>query len=162
MKLGVIVDSFTASQNIFYMTKTLNELSKTDYIPCFGFYIGLSTVCTKTDFATMGIYYAQHFSGPEYNLIATSLKTLEVMKNLNVNARKIFYCWDLEWIRLNAGVLDYTKTTSLFKNVEIVARSKSHAENIENYSNCKVKYILDDWNIKELKEVLSWNNLSKK
>ncbi len=154
MKLGVIVDSFTAGQNIFYLTKTMNELGQKDEIPCFAFYVGLSTVCSKTDFASMGIYYAQHFTGEDNVMIATSIKTLKVLKNLNIKARKMFYCWDLEWIRSTNEVFNYNQNIDLFKDVEIIARSNYHLQNIENYSNQKVKYILDDWNINKLRDIL--------
>ena len=63
---------------------------------------------------------------------------------------KYFYIWDLEWIR-NHG-REYEKTIQAFipKEIKLIARSKDHAKAIENYSNRKVDYIIENINIEKI------------
>jgi hypothetical protein len=150
MKIAAFVDSMALSQNIFYMTKTFNKLG-TDKISPFCFYSNLSTQAVGPDFAVMNCYYGNHYSGGP--AVATSIETLKILHNLNIKARKFFYCWDLEWLR---NPQNYSDNIGLFRNeyISIVARSESHARCIENYTNKKVSHIIEDWNYEEVKELI--------
>lgn len=151
MKIASIVDSTALSQNVFYMNKTFNRLAE-DSISPFCFYINLSTQAVKSNFSTLNCYYGNHYSGGP--ILATSLSTLAILINLNIKADKFFYCWDLEWLYLeNSNSISYSDNIELFRNayITLVARSKSHAELIENYANKKVSYIISDWDYEKIK-----------
>lgn len=150
MKIASIVDNLTLSQNIFWMSKTFNRLNQHNINP-FCFYINLGQPGVKLNFPHMNIYYAANFSSvSRWPIIATSLKTLEISMNLKINARRMLYLWDIEWLRLTkSSVFNYKKNVELLssKNVELIARSQYHADVIGNYCNRKVDFIADDWDV---------------
>jgi len=150
MNIASIVDNTNLSQNIFYMTKTFNKMKN---ISPFCFYVNLSTQAVKTNFAIMNCYYANHYSGGP--IIATSLHTLSIMSKLNIGAPKFFYCWDLEWLRHHKNPASYSDNMGLFENeyISIIARSNSHAECIENYTNRKVSHIIENWDHNQIMEL---------
>ena len=70
--------------------------------------------------------------------------------NLKINARRMLYLWDIEWLRLTkSSIFNYKKNVELLssKNVELIARSQYHADVIGNYCNRKVDFITDDWDV---------------
>lgn len=150
MKIASIVDNLSLSQNIFWMSKSFNKLSQYNINP-FCFYINLGAPGVRFNFPSMNVYYAANFSGVDKPpIICTSLKTLEICMNLKINARKMLYLWDLEWLRLSkSSVVNYKKNAQLLSNkgIELIARSESHADVISNYCNRKVDFITDDWDI---------------
>ena len=154
MKIASIVENLSMSQNTFWMTKTFNQLNKYDIHPsCF--YINLGSTGIKMNFPNMNVYYASNFSDTTKPiLISTSLKTLEVSMNLKINARRMLYLWDIEWLRLTTSSLfSYNKNVDLLrnKNIELIARSSNHANVISNYCNREIDFIIDDWNIQDIR-----------
>lgn len=135
------------------MNKTFNRLAE-DTISPFCFYVNLSTQAVKSRFSVMNCYYANHYSGGP--ILATSLSTLAILINLNIKAEKFFYCWDLEWLYLeNPDATKYSDNIGLLRNeyITLVARSKSHVELIENYTNKKVSYIISDWDYEGIRRL---------
>lgn len=156
MNIASFIDNTSLSQNLFYMTKTFNQLGKENISP-FCFYSNLSTQDIKPEFAVMNCYYANHYyNGPS---IATSISSLKILSSLNIKSRKYFYCWDLEWLRLgDPDSMNYSDNMGLFRNeyITIIARSESHARCIENYTNRKISHIIEDWDYNQIKD-LTWN-----
>lgn len=144
--IASLVDNTNLSQNIYYMTKTFNRMQS---ISPFCYYTNLSTQALKPNFSVLNCYYANHYTGGP--LIATSLETLNILINLNIRAPKFFYCWDLEWLR-NCK-FSFSDNMGSLRNeyISIVARSKSHAECIENYTNKKVSHIIENWDYDQIK-----------
>lgn len=98
----------------------------------------------------MNVFYLPHYSGP---LFCSSFETLKIALSIHGKYDYYFYVWDLEWLRLGGNFESYSDIRN--PNVKLVARSKSHAEVIENFSNRKVSYIVDDWNINQIKEIIN-------
>jgi hypothetical protein len=151
MKIASVVENLSLNQSNFFMTKTFNRLGEHGIEP-FCFYGDLTATGIKPNFATMNVYYLNNF----YNgiIICNTINTLKILKTINTNARKMFYVWDLEWLRLNkSGVLNYKETVDILcnHNIELIARSENHASAIKNYCNRKVDYIISDWNIDEIR-----------
>ena len=69
--------------------------------------------------------------------------------------KKFFYIWDLEWTRGRTRT-DFTKNLSSYRNenINLIARSKDHALAIQNYCNRKVPYIMEDFDINTLREII--------
>jgi len=61
--------------------------------------------------------------------------------------RKLFYIWDLEWLRPHAK--DFIANLRIYRHpkLELIARSISHAQAVENYANKKVNAIIPDFNL---------------
>ena len=79
--------------------------------------------------------------------------TLSMLKSFSPE-RKIFYVWDLEWLRQHGKEFENTVKAFTDNNVTLVARSKEHALAIENYCNIKIKHIVEDFNIKKLIRII--------
>lgn len=148
--IASILEDLSLSQNSYHMIKTFNQLSSNEYNTCC-FYHNLSVPPNQPLFATMNIYYLNHFYG---HAISTSLETAETLLNIKTSIKKYLYLWDLEFIRLP---YDFIETITILGNPELnlIARSEDHALLIENYTNRKVKYLLDDWNPNQLLEIVN-------
>ena len=89
-------------------------------------------------------------------LISTDINTTLTLKKCFAPKKKIFYVWDLEWMRNRMG---QTKSFEVLiqafsdEKIELVARSKDHAKAIENLSNRKVKNIVENFNIEKLMRI---------
>lgn len=147
MKIASIVETTSCSQNNFYMTKTFNRMLGTKISPvCF--YLNLSSLSGWNQFAIMNIYYASGFF--DGIMIATCLKTAEVLDKINTNAQKYLYLQDLEWLRTP---MQYENNLQLLKKFKILSRSESHQDNIANYCNMD-SIILKNWDYETLKGLM--------
>jgi hypothetical protein len=151
MKIGAVVRNLALTQSNYYMIKTFNSIGSFGIEP-YAFYSELSSTGVSTNFSVMNVYYLSDF----YNgvLIANDIESAKIMLDIKTNAKMFLYLWDLEWLRLNtSAILDYNETVSVLRNdnIELIARSSSHAKAIENYCNRKVSCIIDDWNINEIR-----------
>ena len=69
--------------------------------------------------------------------------------------KKMFYVWDLEWMRSN-NKKQYEEYRDVYTNesMELIARSTSHKEAIENAFNRTVNYVIPDFNLMKILEVI--------
>lgn len=147
-QVGFVVTDTTASELSFSLIKGINDYiddgGKEDFII---FFENSSANIIEPNFATMSMSEIWNFGG---NLISTNVSTSLSMNKCFAPKSKYFYIWDLEWIR-NHG-REYEKTIQAFipKETKLIARSKDHAKAIENYSNRKVDYVIENINIKEI------------
>ena len=88
-------------------------------------------------------------------LIATSISTcLTAIKSISPS-KKIFYVWDLEWMRNTGRNYEHSIQAFIDKSVVLVARSESHAKAIKNYCNKTPSCIAEDFNIEKMMEVIN-------
>ena len=71
----------------------------------------------------------------------------------NNNSKKYLYLWDMEWL---VRSMNYSQVCDILldKRLKIIARSKSHAQIIENFCNKKPIGIVEDWNKEQLLKLL--------
>ena len=101
----------------------------------------------------MQISEAWGHKGP---VIATSFSTAYKLIGFP-NKKKIFYIWDLEWIRAKqSGIKEYEKYIDVYtdSSLELIARSEPHKQAIENAFNRKVNHVVSDFNIDKILEIL--------
>lgn len=132
-KVGIIVPGlynhqlfFEAAQNAKYIDANLDLII---------FYEDLSPVSFRPPCAFMPTTEILNFNGL---LISTTLtNTLLSIKAINM-AKKVFYIWDLEWIRNNKN---YLHNISIYQNPEIqcITRSQEYANELNNYANIQPK-----------------------
>jgi hypothetical protein len=63
--------------------------------------------------------------------------------------------WDLEWMRPHGKDFQHMVKAYNNPNVNLIARSSEHALAIRNYSNRDVCGVVEDFNIKQLYEVIN-------
>lgn len=148
-KIAALVDTFSVSQSSFALLNSFNELAKSMDVYCF--YNNLSSMMTEAHFTVMGTYHMNSFKG---NIFCTTIQNAKILLNLTSRSNKFLYLWDLEWIR---SPYDFDETLKVLRSPELnlIARSIDHAQLIENYSNRKVDYILDDWNANQIREIIN-------
>ena len=155
-KTGVMLGDLGASQLSFNVVNKLNEeceKSNDDFVV---FVENISNHIIPPNFAIMGVNEIWSFDGI---LIATSASTSLHMAKSASPAKKFFYVWDLEWMRRNTtkarfGNLGYSPYAPYISpHLELICRSRHHADIIENNFNRKVKYIVDDFNIEQIMEI---------
>lgn len=150
IRIAAILDSLGPTQNAFYLIKEFNKLgSDVKYAPvCF--YNNLSPPVVKPLFSCMNIsYYATYYG----YTIASTIETANLMLKTHNSSEKIFYVWDLEWLR-NAIAFDNVVDIMRDERITLVARSEYHRDLIEKYANKKVAGIVDNWNMKQFEEIL--------
>jgi hypothetical protein len=147
MNLGIMLPDLSASQLAFEVINQANKLSFEGKYECILFPLGIGTICVKPNVAILNPAEVYDFKGV---LIATNLHSASVLCNLKNNARKLFYIWDLEYLR---GKVDYVSNIQTYANpkIELICRSEFHAQMIENYCNRKPR-IVKNCNIKEMVE----------
>jgi len=150
-QIGFLVNDLTASHLAFSLIKNLNEYeSNSDFVL---FFENASSSIIKPNFPIMAATEVWNFGGV---LISTDINTTLTLKKCFAPKKKIFYVWDLEWMRNRMG---QTKSFEVLiqafsdEKIELVARSKDHAKAIENLSNRKVKSIVENFNIEKLMRI---------
>ena len=149
-QVGFLVNELTASHLAFSLIKNLNDYNNESNIDTGLFFENASSSIIKPNFSIMAINEIWNFSG---SLISTDINTTLSLKKCFSPRKKIFYVWDLEWMRTPRGkAWEFEKTIQAFsdESIELVARSKDHAKAIENLSNRKVKHIVENFNIENL------------
>lgn len=149
--IAALLDDVSVSQNSFSLIRSFNSLSNNENA-MYCFYNNISAPPMQPLFSMMNVYYINSLNNG--HLIATTLSNANTLLNVHSAVKKYLYLWDLEWIRSGLG---FSNVNSILKHpdINIIARSKSHAFLIENYTNQKVRYILDDWNPKQLLEIIN-------
>lgn len=151
--LGAIVNNLGPSQMSFYMIKEFNKLATDLEMSASCYYNNLAAPVHDSLFACMNIYSLANFHG---FAISTDLESTQILLNSNNNSKKYFYVWDLEWIR---RTISFNVASSLFRDerISILARSNSHKDAIENMCNKSVRGIVNDWNLDQIKSIISFD-----
>lgn len=71
-------------------------------------------------------------------LIATSIESAALIKNIPNGKRKLLYMWNLEFMWAKG---DYIENLDSLKGVEIITRSESYSNIINNYLNVKPRVL---------------------
>ena len=151
-QIGVLLEDLSASQLTFYVIKNINdylEISDIDYV---AFFQNSTASMITPRFSTMSVSETGSFSG---TVIATSVSTALSIQKTCIPAKKYFYVWDLDWYR--RGGQDFEYTIQAYNNPELnlIARSSSHAKAIKNYCNRDVCGVVDNFNIDQLMGVIN-------
>lgn len=148
-QVGIVLNHLGASQQAFYAIKEINKQldshpHEMDYIL---FYENMVKPCLQPNCAVMNYSELVGFNG---TVIVTSMSQSIFTSNIVSKMKKIFYIWDLDWMR--KGQSNFLYNVQAFKDCPIIARSKDHVYHIENYANCKVAGVVEDFRMDELKE----------
>ena len=152
MKIGVVVNDFSCSQLSFYAVRNINQACdnspKHDYI---GFFENLANNVIEPSFCLMNISEIWGFDGV---LVATSASTTLTLIKSVTQSEKYFYVWDLEWLR---DPDNYHTLLTIYRHpdINLIARSETHAKAIENFCNKRVVGVMEDFNLSDLEEIIN-------
>ncbi len=150
--INFLVSELGPTQQNYYLIRNVNRLheDKTNYNVQV-FTENLSRFCMKPIFGVMSVAEAWGQNGP---FIAVNQSTAAKMLNYPLASRKLFYVWDLEFIRPWNLAYDYYSSIYTDKDIELIARSKDHADLIRNAFNKDCIAIVDNFNIDQIIEIL--------
>ena len=133
-RLGILLESFAPSQLAAELTWSGNELVRQD-VDVIGFFRNQALPAVTPLFALMPATEAFGFSGV---LVATSLATAAICEKAIGPSERWFYCWDLEWLRMqqkNAKALAEAYRNPAYR---LAARSADHKLALEQAWNVEV------------------------
>lgn len=147
MKIGFCLKDFSASQLSYYAIRNGNKFTRENNTQVIGFYDNPAIPCIKPAFPTMHMVEMFGYAG---TVIATDLGTCAKLINSFSPVKRIFYVWDLEWIRM--PYKNYEMLYKLYNHprIELVARSEDHAKAIENCWDRKVERISENFDYNRL------------
>ena len=143
IKIGALVKNLGSSQLSYYLINNFNKVAGKGNVDPTVYCENVEKDCMFARFPTMQIAEAW---GQEGIMIATSLSTAKKMASYPSANTKIYYVWDLEWLRMPHN---YNPVLDLFSNnkIKIISRCNNHSAVIENSFNRKVDHILENFHI---------------
>ncbi len=152
-KLGVIVDSLGPNELAYHLISSGNALIQNmpkERIDLIVFFQNILPQCLPLQFSSMNLSEAYDYNG---TLIATDLLAASKMVNYPGPKRKIFYVWDLEWIRLPNRNYDSFAECYGDERLELFCRSKQHQFFIKNAWGREAK-IIEYCNLEEFAKLI--------
>lgn len=152
MKLGLAVNNLGPSQLTYYLVKNANAaLAANPTLDIAAFFETPVAPALAANFATMPMYEAWGYDGV---LIATTFETARKSQACMSPAARLFYVWDLEWVRPHAR-RSYREWASVYRDLSLslLVRSEEHARVVERCWNRPVLAVVDDVNIDQILEV---------
>lgn len=152
MKIGVIINNLSASQLSFSVIQNIKDIQKEypedDYVI---FFENISAHVLTATCAVMNTTDIPSFDGV---LIATNVETCLTAISSVSPSRKFFYVWDLEWIRQEGKNFQHNIKAYTNKTIKLISRSESHSKAIKNYSNVDPVGVVEDFNLKKMREII--------
>lgn len=151
--INIVTNDLGPSQKNYYLIRNVNVIH--DRIPGLNIQVfteNLSKFCLKANFAVMNVAEAWAQKG---NFIATSMSTASKLLSYPNATRRLFYIWDLEFIRQRNRYYNNNAVIYLHKELELVCRSKEHADLVSNAFNREVKYIVNNFDIRNFIEIFN-------
>lgn len=150
ISLNVMIESLETSQLSFYLTMELNK--NKHKINGVVFVENIVPIKLKPEFPVMTV--AELWEDQNITITTYSQGASKLLR-FPGPTRKIFYLWDLYFLRGHGVRNFYESYANLFAepSLEIVVKSESHKQIVENNFNIKVK-VVQDCNIDEFIDVL--------
>ena len=151
-KVGVVVDDLSASQLSYHVIKNINDHLEESDVDFVAFFQNSTASMLPMHFSSMCINEIWSFDGVA---IATSVSTVLSISKTFSPKQKYFYVWDLEWCRTKGREFEYIIQAFNKDDIQLIARSKDYAKAIKNYCNKDVVGVVDNFNIKQLMEIIN-------
>lgn len=154
--INFLVDHVGASHMSFYLIEAANQLSE-DGKNITIFYDQLQRPCRRLLVPAMMLI--ESWAQPGVS-IATSISTTARLLKFPGPQKKMFYVWDMSWLRNPKRV---GKFSELFRNpeLELIARCDDHAVALENAFNVPVEHVFDDFEPAQLLEAIAHDRTTK-
>lgn len=147
MNIGILGKSLDYSQHSNELILNANQLVDKHHVVYFYEHQGGYPI--EPIFGMMPMVYAYQFDGV---LISNDIESTLWMNALIGKAKKLFYVYDLEWLYKPLPFRDFVSAYEM-KNVDLIARSESHAELIGRVWK-KPKYIVENYNYEQINDII--------
>jgi len=150
--LSILVDNLGAGQLALQLGNSINEfVSKNHELDIIVFYDHMHRQCIMPNFTIMQMAEAWCQAGPA---IATSIATAIKLVDFPGPDLKMFYVWDLEWMRGPQRVWGIFEDVFTHEDLVLIARCEEHKKVIDQCFNVNVPYIVEDASIPQFIEAL--------
>jgi hypothetical protein len=150
MKLGILVDNLGPSQMAYSLISRANKVVTEEPSKCITvFYETLALPCIPLSFAQMN---AAEVYGLNWPIIATNLSTAQKLLKITGPTRRLFYVWDLEWLRIQQK--DFRSLYNVYgdQRLQLITRGDSHRIAIRNAWG-RDSAIVEDFDMAKLYEL---------
>jgi hypothetical protein len=152
-RIGFLVGSLGATDLAYHILREAHEyVQKSKDLDIIVFYQNVVKTWKNPSFAMMNISEAFNYSGVA---VATDLVTAEKMKHFPGPSGRYFYVWDLEWLRSTKRSYESLRDIYTDPNLSLIARSDSHASQIERSWNRKVSAVVPHCELASLVKAVS-------
>lgn len=138
MQFGLLVKNLYDSELNWRLLSQVNYLAKTGIADIIIFYEDAMPQVIHPMCTIMQIVEAYEYKFP---LIATNLSTAQKLLNFPRSPKKIFYSWDLEWMRFKNESFYGFKKIYESSELELVCRTQEHKILIEKLWDKKVSRV---------------------
>ncbi|MHA2343904.1 MAG: hypothetical protein ACXADW_18730 [Candidatus Hodarchaeales archaeon] len=109
-----------------------------------------STLIPSLQTNVMQRYEAFHFNG---KIITDNFRLCQQLPHLGYCKKRYYYIQNYEW--MNAQQLPYRimKNTLLHPNIDLIVNDQSQVKLIEELTNKKVQYVMNNWDINVLRQI---------
>jgi hypothetical protein len=146
------VDDIGGGQLGYYLSRNLNVFLAKHYdTDVTVFYDTMHRQCMMPNFPVMQMAEAWGQHGPA---VATSISTAIKLLDFPGPSPKLFYVWDLQWIRRGQQMWEIFEYVYCNPRLTLIARGEDHQRVISQCFNRDVEYIVDDFNIEQLLGVI--------
>jgi hypothetical protein len=153
MKLGIAVRDLGASQLNFYIVNQVNALvAKNADKDAILFFEEHRRPCLPMNFAVMQMTECFGFNAP---VVATTVASAEKLLRLPGPTKRIFYVWDLEWLRFQHKNFRALQAVYGHPSLLLIARSGDHKQAIEQAWNRPVDAVIENFNLDAIMEVVN-------
>lgn len=149
-KIGVILSHTERSQAAYTLIRNINRLvvTNSDISPII-FTEEVTRCCMIPSCPILNMADIWGFDG---TVVATNLNNIQTLINSPGPSKKVFYVWDLEWLRLMNYPIMYSDLYNIFSNpkITVVPRSTSHQAILQNNFNIKTHQPILDFDLDAL------------
>lgn len=150
-KVNFLVENLGASQLSYCLIKSGNELVSGGY-SVVAFYDKITKHVLRPSFPTMQMVegWAQ-----EGMTIATSIPSAADLLDFPGPQHKLFYVWDLEWMREPQRMWGPLSDLFTHPSLKLIVRNKEYSKAVENAFNRTPEYIMDNFDVETMKEIIT-------
>jgi hypothetical protein len=153
INVAALVNDLAISQKTFYLISQFNQCIDNTDLSVGVFNIRASRPPIKPLFGCKNVAFLNAYNGV---VISTTMEEAEISLKASNNSKKFLYLWDLDWLE-NPVYFSVAMRILRDDRLKIIARSSSHAEMIEEFTNRPVEGIVDNWDMDQLLGIVtSW------
>lgn len=147
LNIGLILPDLSMSQLAFMAINQANLFHGNTDIACTLFYCDANQPCVEPKVPIMNITEIHGFHGL---LISTDIDSTLASIRAASKATRVFYVWDLEWIRRGKNNFQYNMQAFRHPKVHIATRSEEHARAVSQYANRDKVLVVPHLNLMEI------------
>jgi hypothetical protein len=149
-RVGIMVKNLGPSELNWRLVRQANHLMARGQASVVFFYEDLAPAFQAPLGATMNTVEAWGFDGP---VVATSLSTARKLSLCPTARTRLFYLWDLEWLRLTDRPYRALRSIYSDKSLKLVCQTEEHRRLVEDLWGVPVAGVVERANLSELMEL---------